>query len=76
MSLAVEIRQVANTLGVDRPDAAKRLLYIAVRIERLELQTDDIAADPQQAEQLRMQFSTPLPRPGVIEFPRSRRRPL
>jgi hypothetical protein len=74
MSIAVEIRQVANTIGVDRPDAAKRLLNIAVRVERLELLADEIAADAQQAEQLRLRYSTPMsPKSEVIEFRRWRR---
>lgn len=70
MTIAVEIRQVANSVGVERPDVATRLLHIAVRVERLELGKDDIAADPQVAEQLRHPMSPPPP--GVIEFPRRR----
>ena len=52
MSLAAEIRQVANDLGSDRPDIVRRLLHIAVRADRLELQADEIVADAGQAERM------------------------
>jgi hypothetical protein len=59
MSLALEIRQCANDTARDRPDIANRLLHISSRVQRMELQLDDIVADMAQAERL----ANPPPRP-------------
>ena len=52
MSLALEIRQCANDTAGDRPDIAHRLLHISTRVQRMELQLDDIVSDMAQAERL------------------------
>jgi hypothetical protein len=72
-NLALEIRQVANLIAIERPDVATRLLNIAVKVQRLELQMDDIAADAQLAEAIREQRSHAGP--TVIEFHPRRWRP-
>jgi hypothetical protein len=52
MSLAAEIRQVANDCGSDRPDIVRRLLHIAVHADRLERMMDETVADDAQRERI------------------------
>jgi hypothetical protein len=73
VNVAQELRQVAYDCGDDRPDIARRLLHLAVRVARMELQLDDIVADAAQAERVeRMQTRLPFKLRLVDAAPRGR----
>jgi hypothetical protein len=72
MTLQNELRAIAQVVQSFRPALAQRLMAIATRVGRLEMQCDDIAADAQVNERLRHEALAEQPT-AVVEF---RRRPI